>query len=43
MPESYNVFDDDLDVDREEKHLGYAVGGTVVGKRIGMEELGSTL
>jgi len=43
MAQSYNVFDDDLDVDREEEHPGYAVGGTLVGKRIGMEELGATL
>jgi uncharacterized cupin superfamily protein len=40
---SYNVFDDELDVGREEQHPGYAVGGTLIGKRLGMEGLGATL
>jgi uncharacterized cupin superfamily protein len=39
----YNVFNDDLDVEREDQHPGYAVGGTLVGKRVGLEELGITL
>jgi uncharacterized cupin superfamily protein len=39
----YNVFNDDLDVEREDQHPGYAVGGTLVGKRVGLEELGVTL
>jgi uncharacterized cupin superfamily protein len=40
---SYNVLNDELDVDREDEHPGYAVGGTVVGKRLEMSELGATL
>jgi uncharacterized cupin superfamily protein len=39
----YNVLDDDLDVEREEQYPGYTVGGTIIGKRVGMEELGATL
>lgn len=39
----YNVLSDELDVDREDQHPGYTVGGTLVGKRIGMEDLGVTL
>lgn len=40
---SYNVLGAELDVELEEEHPGYACGGTLVGKRIGMEELGATL
>ena len=40
---SYNVLHDELDVDREDQHPGYSVGGTLVGKRLGTEELGVTL
>jgi uncharacterized cupin superfamily protein len=39
----YNVFSDELDVEHEDQHPGYTVGGTVVGDRVGMEELGVTL
>jgi uncharacterized cupin superfamily protein len=39
----YNVFNDALEVEREDQHPGYAVGGTLVGKRVGLEELGVTL
>ncbi|HSI96926.1 MAG TPA: cupin domain-containing protein, partial [Gaiellaceae bacterium] len=41
----YNVFTDELDVEREDQHPGggYAVGGTVIGKRLAMKELGVTL
>jgi uncharacterized cupin superfamily protein len=39
----YNVLHDELEVAREDQHPGYAVGGTLVGKRIGLEELGVTL
>jgi uncharacterized cupin superfamily protein len=39
----YNVFGDELDVEREEQHPGYAVGGTLIGKHLGMEDLGATL
>ena len=39
----YNVFNDALEVEREDQHSGYAVGGTLVGKRVGLEELGVTL
>lgn len=39
----YNVLHDELEVDREDQHPGYAVGGTLVGKRVGLEELGVTL
>lgn len=39
----YNVFRDELDIDREDQHPGYSVGGTVIGKRLAMEELGVTL
>lgn len=39
----YNVFRDELDVEREDQHPGYTVGGTIVGKRLGTEELGVTL
>jgi uncharacterized cupin superfamily protein len=39
----YNVFNDELDAEREEQHPGYTVGGTIVGSRVGMEELGLTL
>jgi len=39
----YNVLNDDLDVESEAQHPGYTVGGTVVGKRVGSEELGVTL
>jgi uncharacterized cupin superfamily protein len=40
---AYNVFGDELDVEREDQHPGYAVGGTLIAKRLGMEELGATL
>lgn len=40
---AYNVFDDELDVEREDQHPGYTVGGTIVGRRLGMEDLGVTL
>ena len=40
---SYNVFGDGLDAEREEQHPGYAVGGTLIAKRLGMEELGANL
>jgi uncharacterized cupin superfamily protein len=40
---SYNVFHDELDVEREEEHAGYTQGGTLVGGRVGMEQLGATL
>ena len=39
----YNVFNDALEVEREDQHPGYAVGGTLVGRRVGLEELGVTL
>jgi uncharacterized cupin superfamily protein len=39
----YNVLRDELEVEREDQHPGYAVGGTLVGKRVGLEELGVTL
>ena len=40
---SYNVFNDELEVEREDQHPGYTVGGTVLGKRVPMDELGATL
>src|SRR3954454_5168450 len=40
---SYNVFDDDLDVLREEQHPGYVVGGTALGAHLPMTDLGATL
>lgn len=40
---AYNVLGDDLDVEREDQHPGYTVGGTLVAKRLEMEELGATL
>ena len=39
----YNVLNDALEVEREDQHPGYAVGGTVIGKRLPMEDLGATL
>lgn len=39
----YNVFRDELDVESEDQHPGYTVGGTIVGKRLETEELGVTL
>ena len=39
----YNVLSDELETEREDQHPGYAVGGTLVGKRIGLEDLGVTL
>jgi len=39
----HNIFTDELEAEREEQHPGYTVGGTVVGKRVGLEELGVTL
>jgi len=39
----YNVFHDELDVEREDQHPGYTVGGTLIGKRLPMTELGVTL
>jgi uncharacterized cupin superfamily protein len=40
---TYNVFQDALDVESEEEYPGYAQGGTLAGKRVGMEQLGATL
>ena len=40
---TYNVLDDELDVESEDQHPGYTVGGTLVGDRVGMEQLGATL
>ncbi|HTZ04957.1 MAG TPA: cupin domain-containing protein [Gaiellaceae bacterium] len=40
---TYNVLDGELDVEREDQHPGYAVGGTLAGERIGTESLGVTL
>jgi len=40
---TYNVLEDELDVDSEDQHPGYTVGGTLVGGRIGTEQLGVTL
>ena len=40
---SYNVLNDELEVEREDQHPGYTVGGTVLGKRVPMDELGATL
>jgi len=40
---AYNVLDDPLDVESEEQHPGYTVGGTLVRDRLPMEELGATL
>ncbi|HUF02391.1 MAG TPA: cupin domain-containing protein [Gaiellaceae bacterium] len=40
---SYNVFDDELDVEREDQHPGYSVDGTLVGKRLETKDLGVTL
>ena len=31
----YNVLHDALEVEREDQHPGYAVAGTLVGKRVG--------
>jgi uncharacterized cupin superfamily protein len=39
----YNVFHDELDVESEDQHPAYTAGGTLVGKRLGTEELGVTL
>jgi uncharacterized cupin superfamily protein len=39
----YNVLDDPLDVEREEQHPGFTVGGTLIGDHLAMEELGATL
>jgi uncharacterized cupin superfamily protein len=40
---TYNVLDDELDVESEDQHPGYTVGGTLVGDRVGMDQLGATL
>lgn len=40
---TYNVLDGPLDVEREDQHPGYTVGGTLVGGRLGTEQLGVTL
>jgi uncharacterized cupin superfamily protein len=40
---TYNVFHDELDVEREDQHPGYTVGGTVMGERLPMTDLGVTL
>jgi uncharacterized cupin superfamily protein len=40
---AYNIRHDELDVDREDQHPGYTVGGTLVGSRLGMVDLGITL
>jgi uncharacterized cupin superfamily protein len=39
----YNVLHDELDVDSEDQHPGYTVGGTIIGERIPLEDLGATL
>lgn len=39
----YNVFTADLDVDHEEQHPGYAVGGTILAEHLPMGDLGATL
>jgi uncharacterized cupin superfamily protein len=39
----YNVLNDALEAEREDQHPGYTAGGTVIGKRLPMEDLGATL
>jgi uncharacterized cupin superfamily protein len=39
----YNVFDDPLDVESEEQHPGYTVGGTILREHLPMDDLGATL
>lgn len=39
----YNVLRGALDIEREDQHPGYAVGGTILGEHLPMSDLGATL